>query len=556
MAMMSRLLLTYLANSLWMTCITTGTAIVFSKLLRRAPATYTHMMWVAALVITSFLPLASLPDANHDHDAATALTQAAGNQSLSSKAAPMAGLPQKSKFSWQHLTRSFPLTPFLSWALAACYTTFVFYRGARLGWAWKQTSKIRCAACPHPLPENLAAVTARCFALLRVRPVDILFSSAIQSPLTLGVRRPVLIVPKPFCTQYSEGDLASAFCHEVAHIRRHDFLLNLIYEAVLLPLSYHPLAVLLKTRVDQSRELACDEAAAKLSTREAYARSLLNIAQSVGACPSAAASGYALGLFDTNTLEERIMILLDGKNRLSKNWGRVLAAGAMGCLALVSLGISAFSLQPAQSAASPTNRQETQTGTRPVARQAILPACASANDTQGGPHVRVAEITFTASTIDKTEMDLDAFARQIEALSNLRPECWLEEVKERTSGFWLSHGFFKVQVDADSKLLSATGDEQAFSVTARVDAGAQYHLKKLEFLGAKAFTTSELEAMMPIQPGEIFHTGQIKKGLETMRAAYVSRGYKQFTPIPHTIVDDSDHTITLKFNMEEGPQSK
>ena len=153
-------------------------------------------------------------------------------------------------------------------------------------------------------------------------------------------------------------------------------------------------------------------------------------------------------------------------------------------------------------------------------------------------------------------MDVDAFASEIEGLKNLRSGGWLEEVKERTQSFWQSHGFFKAQVDADSKLLSATADEQAFSVTARVDAGAQYHLKKLEFSGAKVFTTSELESMMPIRPGEIFSTAQVRKGLETMRAAYVSKGYKQFMPILDTTIDDSDHTITLKLDITEEPQAK
>jgi len=163
---------------------------------------------------------------------------------------------------------------------------------------------------------------------------------------------------------------------------------------------------------------------------------------------------------------------------------------------------------------------------------------------------------ITASTIDKTEMDVDAFASEIEGLKNLRSGGWLEEVKERTRDFWQSHGFFKAQVDADSKLLSATPDEQVFSVTARVDAGAQYHLKKLEFSGAKVFTTSELEGMMPIRPGEIFSTAQVRKGLETMRAACASKGYKQCMPIPDTTFDDSDHTITLKLVIAEEPQSK
>ncbi len=549
MEMISRLLLTYLTNSLWIICIIAGIATVCSKLLRRAPSIYMHVMWVAALVIASFLPLVSLLHANSNSGAMTPLVQA-GGQHLSSEAVPTAAPPQKLRFYWWHRSKSLPLTPFLTWVLVAGYAIFVCYRGARLGWAWKQTNRIRRAACSRPLPENLLAVAGQCFGALRVSPVAILYSSAIQGPLTLGIRKPVLILPERFFAQVTEGDLACALCHEMAHIRRYDFLLNLIYEVLLLPLSYHPFALLIKTRVDQSRELACDETAAKFSTREAYARSLFSIAQSMSAGPSATASGYALGLFDTNTLEERIMILLDKKNRLSKSWGRILAIATVGCLLLVSMGAAAFSLQPAQSA-------DTSPSTGPDVKK--FPARRSvhvrhnANDAGAGPHVRVAKMIITASTIDKTEMDVDAFASEIEGLKNLRSGGWLEEVEERTRDFWQSHGFFEPQVDTDSKLLSATPDEQVFSVTARVDAGAQYHLKKLEFSGAKVFTTSELEGMMPIRPGEIFSTAQVRKGLETLRAACVSKGYKQCIPEVDTTLDDSDHTITLKLVIAEGP---
>jgi GWxTD domain-containing protein len=209
--------------------------------------------------------------------------------------------------------------------------------------------------------------------------------------------------------------------------------------------------------------------------------------------------------------------------------------------------------QPAPPAGTSLN--DVPNAARSYARRAVYPV-PTVNNAGVGPHIKVAEITFHASTIDKTEMDLDAFAREIGGLTNLRPTDWLEEVKERTRQFWQSHGFFKVQVDVDSKLISSTPDEQVFSVTANVNAGAQYHLKRLEFSGAKVFTSPELEAMMPIKPGEIFSTTQVRKGLDAIRAGYVSRGYKQYVLIPDTTLDDSEHTVNLKLNVLDGPQSK
>jgi beta-lactamase regulating signal transducer with metallopeptidase domain len=154
----------------------------------------------------------------------------------------------------------------------------------------------------------MQSVVEQCHALLGVKPVPILLSLQGRGPATLGICNPVLVVPDWFLSQPSADEISSALCHELAHIRRHDFFLNLVYQLCLLPISFHPAAALIKARIDQTRELACDEIAAEsLSTRTQYARSLLSIAQTMGANQHSATAGYALGLFDINTLEDRIM---------------------------------------------------------------------------------------------------------------------------------------------------------------------------------------------------------------------------------------------------------
>ncbi len=98
----------------------------------------------------------------------------------------------------------------------------------------------------------------------------------------------MLILPERFFTEVSEPDFSSALCHELAHIQRHDFLLNLLYELVSVPVSFHPAVMCLKNRIALTRELASDETAAILATRSGYARSLLNIAQSLSSGSSQA----------------------------------------------------------------------------------------------------------------------------------------------------------------------------------------------------------------------------------------------------------------------------
>jgi len=112
------------------------------------------------------------------------------------------------------------------------------------------------------IPLAMRTVVEQCHSLLGMKPVPILLSLEGKGPATLGIHNPVLVLPEWFFSQASEDELSSVLGHELAHIRRHDFLLNLVYELLILPISFHPAAALIKARIDQTRELACDEIAA------------------------------------------------------------------------------------------------------------------------------------------------------------------------------------------------------------------------------------------------------------------------------------------------------
>lgn len=112
---------------------------------------------------------------------------------------------------------------------------------------------------------------------------------------------------------------------------------------------FNPAAWLIKKHVAQSRELACDEVASEtLRSRAAYAHSLLNIAQSISATSSPVGSHYALGLFDTNALEERIMNLLKKTDCLDKRQSRARVLFVVCLLGVACFVSSAFSIQVAR----------------------------------------------------------------------------------------------------------------------------------------------------------------------------------------------------------------
>jgi hypothetical protein len=166
----------------------------------------------------------------------------------------------------------------------------------------------------------------------------------VSTPATIGFWKPVVLLPGNFFTSdMSEDDFASALSHEFAHIGRGDFLLNLLYEIISLPVCFHPFAALIKSRMSHTRELACDDVAARiLPSQSLYARSLLRLAESMWS--QSEEPKYALGLFDTKAMEERVVNILKTKTTSSK-WTRAVRLTAVCLVGAVALGISVFSLK-------------------------------------------------------------------------------------------------------------------------------------------------------------------------------------------------------------------
>jgi TonB family protein len=131
--------------------------------------------------------------------------------------------------------------------------------------------------------------------------------------------------------------------HELAHMQRHDFARNLLYEALGLPLSYHPLFWLIRSRLAQTREMVCDNMAAKATSgQQDYARSLLRLA-SILSSPAPDRNLHAIGIFDANILERRVMNLTQKRPEM-RGRSRLLIAIACAAVALITC-VSAIALR-------------------------------------------------------------------------------------------------------------------------------------------------------------------------------------------------------------------
>lgn len=150
-----------------------------------------------------------------------------------------------------------------------------------------------------------------------------------------------MLLPTNILRDLPANDLHTVIAHEFAHLRGNDFVKNLVYEWLSLPVSYHPLLWRTRERLMETREMVCDEMVAAVSGRDEYAHSLLRLASLlVEGMPIR--TPHAIGIFDANTLERRLMRLTEKKKEI-RGLGRLAMAvacvllGAGTCASAVAL---------------------------------------------------------------------------------------------------------------------------------------------------------------------------------------------------------------------------
>ncbi len=236
------------------------------------------------------------------------------------------------------VSRTVSLAATTATVLLGGYLLFVLYRLCRLLWASLRTVQIRRAARSIDLPDTLDRVRARCEDAFGVSGVGLLVSREVAGPVTAGR---AIILPESLLAEQSVDVLTTAIGHEMAHIARRDFVCNLLYEVLQLPIGFHPAAWLIHREIERTREMACDELVTeRLMDAGIYARSILSIATGMMTLPR---PGYTLGVFDGDILEERIRRLVE---RPASNFkrARLLLAAGLSALALCGVVASTVAL--------------------------------------------------------------------------------------------------------------------------------------------------------------------------------------------------------------------
>ena len=144
------------------------------------------------------------------------------------------------------------------------------------GWLWVQRMKSHGA---RPAPEALQSAARRLMRQLHIgRGVRLLESTNVAVPTVIGWLKPVVLLPASALAGLAPSQMEAILAHELAHIRRHDYIVNLLQTVVETLLFYHPAVWWLSRRIRAEREHCCDDLAVSLcGDPVAYAAALAEL---------------------------------------------------------------------------------------------------------------------------------------------------------------------------------------------------------------------------------------------------------------------------------------
>ncbi len=175
------------------------------------------------------------------------------------------------------------------------------------------------------------------------RSITFLQSQRITVPTVIGVLRPVIIIPAMIISGLPADQLETIIVHELAHIRRHDFLINILQSTMEALFFYHPVVWIISENVRQEREKCCDDFAVRVCGKiSLYARALAGLSemQISSPIPSVAITG------NRNNIVHRVERLINNKKMKKNTTERIVAGLVLMTTALIITLSTGASLKP------------------------------------------------------------------------------------------------------------------------------------------------------------------------------------------------------------------
>lgn len=342
MNLLHRFALLYCLNTLWQISLLHMAAFVSDKLLSRSSVVLRHRLWTGTFLLCLVLPLVSAtgyPRAYLEH-AVLETMQVSQSASMAIVARADRGDP--------FINAEHTLLPGVTGAniLLTLWALCALYRTVQIAWAYRRILNIITTAQLQERTGRLRSLRPSVREGSSGGALKVLISEEVGMPATAGIRQPIVLLPKVLARTAQNCDLDAVFAHEHAHIVRRDFMWNLLFEILAIPTAYNPSMRRVLGRISETREVICDRLAAEHTGGNArYAQSLVRISEMLlKPIPS---TDPALGLFDGQALEIRVMSLLDLTPRSTRKWTITMALLSISIFTPCCIAAAGLSFQPA-----------------------------------------------------------------------------------------------------------------------------------------------------------------------------------------------------------------
>ena len=225
---------------------------------RRADATTRHRVWFLTLVATIALPVVDL------------IVRAAPAPHAAVAASNTATVAA-------HALAAFVLSPRVVEIVLALWALVSGVFLARLAWSFVRLERLRRAT--RPVSRELEARVQRWARRLGItRHVAVRTSDELASPIAIGLLEPSIVMPRQLLATLGEDDIEYIFVHELAHLRRHDDVTNLLAKVARAIFIFNPILLFIERKMALEREIACDDwVVATLGKARRYARCLAHV---------------------------------------------------------------------------------------------------------------------------------------------------------------------------------------------------------------------------------------------------------------------------------------
>ena len=291
------------------------------------------------LVVAIQLPQPTDPGAAPANAGASARAQAPVRPEglLSSAAASFDG----ARAGWQASTgMSVPAALRLLWAAGAVLLL------AFLANALRQVRAVRRSGIPWLAGQTAAQALARESGIRR--PLTVILHEDLPAPVTFGWSRPTIVLPMD-ARDWSESDLRRAFVHELEHVRRGDWPMQLAARAICAGYWFHPLVWVAWRQLCLESERACDDAVVNRAEQADYAEQLVTLAERL----ARSQAQPVLSMANRSDLSVRVRAVLD-RTQLRGRAGASLVAATV-----AAASVFVLALAPVRVAAVPDQRANT-----------------------------------------------------------------------------------------------------------------------------------------------------------------------------------------------------